>query len=92
MPKLYELEIPDNVINDLPDIDGEIDALRFLDACPNKMTKAIEDVVNIYDRTAWGIFHDFFYWKKQPLAWAHVFLDRENWSAPFEWSTLNVSA
>jgi hypothetical protein len=77
MSKLYELEISDENINELLDIDGDIDALKFLRAGPNEMVEAIEDIIDIYDRSAWGILSDIFRHQKSSLAWAYIFLDRE---------------
>lgn len=77
MSKLYELEVSDKNTDELLDIDGEIDAGNFVGAVPVETVEAIEDIVDIYDRTAFGIFNNIFRHQKPSLAWAYIFLDRE---------------
>ena len=75
--KLYELDISDGDIAELLDVDGEINAVNFLRTIPVDAVKSIDDLVDVYDRTAWGVFKNIFRYKKPTLPWAYIFLDRE---------------
>jgi hypothetical protein len=46
-------------------------------AIPEQAVEAIDDLVDIYDRTAWGIFDPIFRYQKPSLAWAYILLDRD---------------
>jgi hypothetical protein len=77
MPILYELEISDRDIDQLLDIDGKLDAGKFVGIVPEEVVDAIDDIVDIYDRTSWGIFGHIFHHQRPSLAWAYILLDRE---------------
>ena len=89
MSKLYDLNIVDEDTDGLLDIDGELDAIKFVRAIPEEVVEAIDDIVDIYDRNAWGIFDGIFCHQKPSLAWAYILLDREYAVANVVRKTLN---
>jgi hypothetical protein len=77
MSQLYELDTSGTTINELLDIDGDIDFRKLLDCGPDGIEKAIDYMLDIYDRSTWGIFDNIFRHQGPSLAWAYVLLDRE---------------
>jgi hypothetical protein len=65
------------VNDELLDVDGDIDAHKFLTAAPPEAAETIDYLVDVYDRTSWGIFSSIFRHRGPSLAWAYIFLDRE---------------
>ena len=77
MPKVYELEISDQDINDLLDARGDVSTHKFLGLAPEEVVKSIDYLLDVYDRSAFARFDDIFADQGASLAWAHIFLDRE---------------
>ncbi len=77
MPKLYELEISDQNIDDLLDVDGDVSTRKFLSLAPNGAVQSIDYILDVYDRSAFSRFDDIFTDQGASLAWAYIFLDRE---------------
>jgi hypothetical protein len=76
MSQLYELDSSAS-INELLDADGDIDEFKFLGVVSSEAAKSIDDMVDIYDRSASGIFGSIFRHRGPYLAWAYILLDRE---------------
>lgn len=77
MPKLYELEISDNDINNLLDVDGDVSTRKFLSLAPDGAVQSIDYILDVYDRSSFSRFDDIFTDQGASLAWAYIFLDRE---------------
>ena len=74
--QLYELDTSTNT-KELINADGDIDEFKFLGTVSSEAAKSIEDMVDIYDRSASGIFGSIFRHQGPYLAWAYILLDRE---------------
>jgi hypothetical protein len=55
MSQLYELDTSSKSINELLDIDGDIDFRKLMDCGPDGLEKTTDYMLDIYDRTAWGV-------------------------------------
>ena len=77
MSQVFELETSIKTDDEHLDADGDIDAVKFLSAAPPEVAETIDYLVDIYDRTAGGIFSSIFSHQGPSLAWAYIFLDRE---------------
>jgi hypothetical protein len=76
MSQLYELDTSTNT-KELLNADGDIDEFKFLGAVSPEAAKSIDYMVDIYDRSASGIFGSIFQHQGPYLAWAYILLDRE---------------
>jgi hypothetical protein len=78
MSKVYEINISTKIDDELLNIDGDIDDVKFLRAMPPEAVETIDWLVDVYDRTASGIFSRIIFRRQGPsLAWAYIFLDRD---------------
>ncbi len=77
MSKIYKVGIQDENYNALLNNDGEISASNYLNAAPKEAREAIDWLVDIYDRTAWGLLNIIFQQPEPLVPWACIFLDRE---------------
>jgi hypothetical protein len=76
MSQLHELKTPAN-INKLLDADGDIHYRKYLDCGPDGIRETIDYMLDIYDRSSWGVFDTIFQRRGPSLPWACIFLDRD---------------